>query len=78
MAASDTPPAGRRLSANRVLQIADALPKMRAVRAEYPGSYGGAYLKGPFRWQVSYFSRNGKREIGQVTIAETSTSAKVR
>jgi hypothetical protein len=77
VAASDTPPAGRRLSANAVLEIADALPKMRAVRAEYPGSYGGAYLKGPFRWQVSYFSRNGKQEIGQVTIAETSTSAKV-
>jgi hypothetical protein len=66
--ASRTPPAGRRLSADRVLAIAAALPKMRAVRREYPGSYGGAYLKGPFRWQVSYFSRNGKKEIGQVTI----------
>jgi hypothetical protein len=65
--ASSIPPAGRRLSANRVLEIAAALPKMRAVRAEYRGSYGGAYLKGPFRWQVSYFSRRGK-EIGQVIL----------
>jgi hypothetical protein len=45
---------------------------MRAVRAEYRGSYGGAYLKGPFRWQVSYFSRGGKKEIGQVTIDDIS------
>ncbi len=67
--ASDTPPIGRRLSSDKVLEIADALPKMRAVRAHYPGSYGGAYLKGPTRWQVSYFSRKGK-EIGQVIIAD--------
>src|SRR5262249_15138014 len=66
--ASDTPPVGRFLSANQVLEIANRLPRMRAVRAKYPGSYGGAYLKGPIRWQVSYFSKQGK-EIGQVIIA---------
>jgi hypothetical protein len=69
IAASDTPPIGRKLSPNRVLEIAGALPKMRAVRARYRGSYGGAYLKGPSRWQVSYFSKQGK-EIGQVIIAD--------
>ncbi|HEX4838706.1 MAG TPA: glycosyltransferase 87 family protein [Solirubrobacteraceae bacterium] len=67
--ASDTPPIGRTLSSNRVLEIAGALPKMRAVRARYRGSYGGAYLKGPARWQVSYFSKRGK-EVGQVIIAD--------
>jgi hypothetical protein len=72
VSASNTPPGGRRLSANRVLAIAGALPKMRAVRAKYPGSYGGAYLKGAFHWQVSYFSRNGKKEIGQVIIDDLS------
>ncbi len=70
--ASDTPPAGRMLSANTVLTIADRLPKLQAVRAKYPGSYAGAYLKGPLHWQVSYFSRNGKKEIGQVIIADSS------
>jgi hypothetical protein len=70
VAASNIPPSGRSLSANRVLAIAGALPKMRAVRAKYRGSYGGAYLKGPFRWQVSYFSRDGKKEIGQVLISD--------
>jgi hypothetical protein len=75
--ASNTPPPGRRLSANRVLAIAGALPKMRDLRAKYPGAYGGAYLKIPFRWQVSYFTRNGRKEIGQVIIDETQTSARV-
>jgi len=70
--ASDVPPAGRRLSANRVLAIAGRLPKMRAVQREYRGSYGGAYLKGAFRWQVSYFSRGGKKEIGQVAIDDAT------
>jgi hypothetical protein len=69
---SDTPPAGRRLSANQVLAIAERLPKMKAVRAKYPGSYGGAYLKMPFHWQVSYFSKNGKKEIGQVILDDLS------
>jgi hypothetical protein len=72
VAASDTPPAGRRLSANQVLAIAAALPKMRAVHAAYRGSYAGAYLKQPFHWQVSYFSRGGKKEIGQVLIDDLS------
>jgi len=69
---SNVPPAGRRLSANGVLAIAAALPKMRAIRAKYPGSYGGAYLKAPFHWQVSYFTRDGKKEIGQVIIDDLS------
>jgi hypothetical protein len=69
---SDTPPAGRRLSANQVLAIAQRLASMKKVRAEYPGSYGGAYLKAPLRWQVSYFSKNGKKEIGQVAIDDVS------
>ncbi len=45
---------------------------MRAVRRKYPGSYGGAYLKGPLHWQVSYFSRDGRSEIGQVIIEDSS------
>jgi hypothetical protein len=72
VAPSNKPPAGRKLSPNQVLAIAAALPKMRAVRAKYPGSYGGAYLKLPFHWQVSYFSRDGQKEIGQVIIDDFS------
>jgi hypothetical protein len=70
--ASATPAAGRKLSSDQVLAIANALPKMRAVRAKYRGSYGAAYLKLPLNWQVSYFSRDGEKEIGQVIIADSS------
>jgi hypothetical protein len=70
--ASNVPPVGRKLSADRVLAIAEALPKMKAVRAKYPASYGGAYLKGPFRWQVSFFSKKGAKEIGQVIIDDAT------
>jgi hypothetical protein len=69
---SSTPPAGRRLSANQVIAIAGALPKIRAARARYRGSFGGAYLKPSLHWQVSFFSRNGKTEIGQVSIDDLS------
>ena len=76
VAASDIPPPARHLSANQVLEIANRLPKMKRVRAEHPGSYGGAYLKGPVRWQVSYFTKQTKskqsKEIGQVIIADAN------
>jgi hypothetical protein len=68
---SIVPPAGRRLSSDDVLEIAGRLPKMRSERDKHPGSYGGAYLKGLGRWQVSYFSRKGA-EIGQVIISDSS------
>jgi hypothetical protein len=69
---SSTPPAGRRLSANQVIAIAGALPKIRAARAKYRGSFGGAYLQPSLHWQVSFFSHNGKKEIGQVFIDDLS------
>jgi hypothetical protein len=72
VALSSVPPAARRLSSDAVLAIADRLPKMRAVRAEYRGSFGDVYLKGAFQWQVSYFTRNGKKEIGLVVIDDLS------
>jgi len=65
---SSVPPAGRRLSSDQVLAIADRVSKLRKARAEYPGSYGGAYLKPGLHWQVSYFSRDGKKEIGQAIV----------
>ena len=69
VAPSNAPPAGRRLSPDQVLAIADrAAEDARGARANTRGSYGGAYLKPAFHWQVSYFSRGGKKEIGQVII----------
>jgi hypothetical protein len=45
---------------------------MRALRKEYRGSFGDVYLKGAAQWQVSYFTRGGKKEIGLVIINDLS------
>jgi hypothetical protein len=71
-ALSTVPPAAHRLSSDQVLAIADRLPDMRALRHEYKGSFGDTYLKGAFQWQVSYFSKGGKKEIGLVIISDLS------
>ncbi len=62
------PPPGFRLTSRQVIAIADAVPKIRRVVAEHPGSYPNAYTKGTAQWQVSYFSREDRTEIGQVTL----------
>jgi hypothetical protein len=68
---SEKPPAGRHLSADQAIEIAERLPKMKHLRHEYPGAYPGAYLDGPGRWQVSFFSR-AKEQIGQVIIDDAT------
>jgi hypothetical protein len=70
VALSNVPPAAHRLSSEKVLAIAGRLPEMRALRAENRGSFGDVYLKGAFQWQVSYFTKGGKKEIGLVIIAD--------
>jgi hypothetical protein len=72
VAVTNVPPAAHRLSSEKVLAIANRLPKMRALRGEYRGSFGDVYLKGAFQWQVSYFTRGGKKEIGLVIINDLS------
>ncbi len=72
VAVSNVPPAGRLLSSEKVLAIANRLPEMRALRREYHGSFGDVYLKGAAQWQVSYFTRGGKKEIGLVIINDLS------
>jgi hypothetical protein len=72
VALSSTPLAARRLSSEEVLAIANRLPKMRALRREYKGSFGDVYEKGAFQWQVSYFTLGGKKEIGLVIISDLS------
>ncbi len=72
VALSNVPPAAHRLSSEKVLAIANRLPEMRALRKEHRGSFGDVYLKGAFQWQVSYFTRTGKKEIGLVVINDLS------
>jgi hypothetical protein len=69
---SNVPPPGRRLSSNEAIAIAAKVGKVRDERAKYPGSYPGAYLKGPLHWQVSYFSRKTQKEIAQVILDDSN------
>ncbi|MGH2864454.1 MAG: hypothetical protein ACRDJX_04300 [Solirubrobacteraceae bacterium] len=72
VALSSVPPAAHRLSSDQVLAIASRLAKMRALKRKYAGSFGDVYLKGAFQWQVSYFTRGGKKEVGLVVIDDLS------
>nr|MBA3328942.1 DUF2029 domain-containing protein [Solirubrobacterales bacterium] len=68
----DRPPKGRRLAANRVREIADAVAKVRAERRRAERSTREVFLKGADRWQVSYYARAApgrpRREIAQVLV----------
>jgi hypothetical protein len=69
----DVAPVGHRLTAKQAQAIADRLPKIVAERRKYPGSYAGVFLKGPTRWQVSYYSRaTPPKEIGQVIVDDAT------
>jgi hypothetical protein len=72
VAVTNVPPAAHMLSSEKVLAIANRLPEMRALRKEYRGSFGDVYLKGAAQWQVSYFTRGGKKEIGLVIVNDLS------
>jgi len=67
------PASGRHLSPTRPCDRRDGVED-EGAQARTPRSYAGAYLKGPYRWQVSYFTRGGKKEIGQVIIADGTGS----
>ena len=72
----DVAPAGRRLSANRAGAIADRLALVRGERRRYPGATREVLLKGPSRWQVSYFAKTRpgtpRKEVAQVLIEDRS------
>jgi hypothetical protein len=65
--ASHVPPAGAKSSESEILTIANALPKVIAVRAKYIGSYAVAIFEPPFEWKVSYFLPAGK-EIALIIV----------
>jgi hypothetical protein len=72
----DVVPPGRSLTGTRVGQIAGALPAVRRELRRYPGATREVYLKGPSRWQVSYFAKvpigAPRKEIAQVIVDDRS------
>jgi hypothetical protein len=75
-ASLDERPPGRTRTAREVLIIAGRTQAVRRTLRRHRRAYGEAYLKGPSRWQVSYFDpprRAGQRkEIAQVLIDDRS------
>ena len=70
VAISDRPPEGRRQSSRAVVRVAEAFPKISALRRSQARSYARPYLHGSRLWQVSVFApRPGRdKEIAQVII----------
>ena len=71
------PPAGHRRTASAVVAIADRQPRIIAMRRRHRGTTRAAYLKGPVRWQVSYFAKRRDpdvqgKELAQVIIDDAT------
>ena len=69
----NTPPSGYHLTANKVLRIASADPRVKAELRRHPKAIPYEYTKGAPTWQVSWFS-NGKpqRELLQVYVDDNT------
>jgi hypothetical protein len=68
----DRPPLAHRLTGLDARRIAERVPKIAAERRNFHGSTSKVFLKGPARWQVSFYDFSGKREIGQVLIDDAT------
>jgi hypothetical protein len=69
----DTPPAGYRLTATKVLRIASADPRVKSELAHHPKAIPYEYTKGAPTWQVSWFSSaKPQRELLQVYVDDNT------
>jgi hypothetical protein len=67
----DMIPAGHQISGRQALDTASRLKKIREARAKHPRSTSDVFMKGPLRWQVSFYDTE-HHEIGQVLIDDKS------
>jgi hypothetical protein len=67
------PPRGHVLSARQAKRIAARSEKLQKELAKHERVYSRAFIMGPGRWQVSYYS--GRTEIAQVVVDERKRSA---
>lgn len=61
------PPPGRQMTAREVLAVAEAVPKVAAVKSRHPRAYARAYLVEGGRWQYSLFETS-RHEIAEVFV----------
>jgi hypothetical protein len=65
------PPIHHVLTGNQAIAIANRQPKVRDTKRHHRGTYPRAFLKGPDRWQISYYTpREGNKEVAQVIIQD--------
>ena len=68
-----TPPSGYRLTAAKVLRLAEADPRVRAELRKHPKAVPYEYTKGFPTWQVSWFSHTKpQRELLQVYVDDNT------
>ncbi|MGZ4170622.1 MAG: hypothetical protein ACXVR1_02395 [Solirubrobacteraceae bacterium] len=68
-----TPPAGYRLTAERVLALAEHDPRVKAELRRHPRAVPYEYTKGAPTWQVSWFSHTKpQRELLQVYVDDNT------
>jgi hypothetical protein len=71
----DARPPGHRLTGNEAKAIAGRVPKVRVALRRYPTAKPEVFLKGPTRWQVSWFTPGtgpARKEIAQVYIQDAT------
>jgi hypothetical protein len=67
----DTPPPDHRLAGAQARRIAGRNDKVRAALRKYPTARPEVFLKGPSRWQVSWFTPgvgDARKEVAQVYV----------
>ena len=68
-----TPPSGYRLTAAKVVRLAEADPRVRAELRKHPKAVAYEYTKGFPTWQVSWFSHTKpQRELLQVYVDDNT------
>ena len=68
----DRKPLAHRLTGLQARRIARTNAKIAEELPKWKGWTDRVFLKGPVRWQVSFYDRTGKREIGQVLIDDAT------
>jgi hypothetical protein len=69
----DVAPAGHRLTGRQVLNVAGRVQRTAAERRRHSGAFANVWLKGPDRWQVSWYTRSKPpREVAQVIVSDAT------
>jgi len=69
-------PLGFKQTGKKVRATANKVSKIKQLRKDTPDAQIKVFLKGSDRWQVSYYGKDGIKEIGQVEIYDSTGRVK--